>query len=276
MRKYLIAAATVLSLNSMTSVMAGTLEIPPAIQQIDVWCWIAVSEMVMKYHDVPNVNPAGNYQCGIVGALAFGTDAHACSNDCSICRVPAGSAANLVRAIKRYPSIAFEYTHTSGDGVTAKHVSHELGWQQIKDQIDDGNPIIAGISPSGVKSMSGVSEHVALIVGYESGDRLVVNDPYPFPPMNDPYLKAGATKLEIGRYEIDYDSFVSDLLWQESFETDTAAPIDGSGSGNASLPQYCCTRAGKLGPYPNPGILAGGVCYGTTNFGQQLLGQACY
>lgn len=47
------------------------------------------------------------------------------------------------------------------------------------------------------------------------------------------------------------------------------------------LPRYCCTSAGKLGPYPNPDISnkslnEGDACYGTTALGQILSGTACY
>ena len=48
------------------------------------------------------------------------------------------------------------------------------------------------------------------------------------------------------------------------------------------LPQFCCTTAGKLGPYPNPDIKTGlpagegDSCYGTTAIGQIRFGMACY
>ncbi|MBZ0216152.1 MAG: C39 family peptidase [Fimbriimonadaceae bacterium] len=276
MNRLLLLFLIALIAGSPTSVSSKALAIPPAIQQADVWCWVAVIEMVMKYYDVPNVNRAGNYQCGIVGALSFGTSAHPCSDYCGLCKVPAGSAAGLVRSFNRYPAIAFGVTGTSGNGLEAEHLPYELDWQVVEDQIDDNNPIIAGISPSGVKSMSGVSEHVALIIGYRSGNLLVINDPYPFPVFDDPYLKAGATKLRPGRYEIEYDNFVENLLWQESFEIRQTAVISDGDAGDRSLPRFCCTVAGKLGPYPNTSIPAGGTCFGTTAVGQQLLGQACY
>jgi hypothetical protein len=44
-----------------------------------------------------------------------------------------------------------------------------------------------------------------------------------------------------------------------------------------SLPTFCCTPAGRLGPYPNPGtILEGDRCYGTTSTGVTVFGLACY
>jgi hypothetical protein len=35
----------------------------------------------------------------------------------------------------------------------------------------------------------------------------------------------------------------------------------------AALPSFCCTPAGRLGPYPNPGYPAGSQCYGSTPWG---------
>lgn len=52
----------------------------------------------------------------------------------------------------------------------------------MKKEIDEGRPIIVGVSPSGFK-IKGISQHMALIVGYDdsSGDlKLTVNDPFPF------------------------------------------------------------------------------------------------
>jgi hypothetical protein len=49
-----------------------------------------------------------------------------------------------------------------------------------------------------------------------------------------------------------------------------------------ALPQFCCTTAGRLGPYPNPDIKTGlsagegDSCYGTTAIGQIRFGMACY
>jgi len=40
-------------------------------------------------------------------------------------------------------------------------------------------------------------------------------------------------------------------------------------------PKYCCTDAGKLGPYDNDSVPEGGACYGTKN-GQRYEGTACY
>jgi len=41
------------------------------------------------------------------------------------------------------------------------------------------------------------------------------------------------------------------------------------------LPNYCCTAAGRLGPYSNSSIPLGSQCIVPTPMGQ-LVGQACY
>jgi hypothetical protein len=42
-----------------------------------------------------------------------------------------------------------------------------------------------------------------------------------------------------------------------------------------SWPRYCCTAAGRLGPYDNGSVPEGGPCYGT-QAGQRFNGSACY
>lgn len=56
---------------------------------------------------------------------------------------------------------------------------------------------------------------------------------------------------------------------------------DGEGKEESKgLPHYCCTAAGKLGPYANPqngvAVKEGEACYGTTPSGQRVNGVACY
>lgn len=45
----------------------------------------------------------------------------------------------------------------------------------------------------------------------------------------------------------------------------------------STLPRFCCTDVGKLGPYPNPGnVYEGDNCWGTTRMGQVAYGRACF
>lgn len=55
--------------------------------------------------------------------------------------------------------------------------------------------------------------------------------------------------------------------------------LGGTGAAMPSLPNFCCTPAGRLGPYPNPGangipVMVGQPCVGMTPMGF-IPGQAC-
>jgi hypothetical protein len=44
---------------------------------------------------------------------------------------------------------------------------------------------------------------------------------------------------------------------------------------SAPVPNYCCTQAGRFGPFPNPGWPEGSACWSQTLYGP-LQGLACY
>ena len=194
------------------------LSIPPVGQHTPVWCWVAVGEMVFEHFGVPNVNPAGNYQCGIIGALAG--PYHPCWSDCRRCVVPAGSPQNLSNMLFQYPRIAGQLTRQSIDGVRSRRLLRPLTGEEIRGELDNDRPIIAGVNPSGVTGP--FAQHVALIIGYEDNDDqliLTVNDPYPYQLVGnrfDPYLRAGGQGGQ-GQYRINYNNFRRGLAWSESF-----------------------------------------------------------
>jgi len=41
------------------------------------------------------------------------------------------------------------------------------------------------------------------------------------------------------------------------------------------FPSFCCTPAGKFGPFPNTNISVGGICHANTPYGP-VIGQACH
>lgn len=49
---------------------------------------------------------------------------------------------------------------------------------------------------------------------------------------------------------------------------------DDEKSGEKRYPKYCCTDAGKLGPYDNDSVPEGGACFGTKG-GRRYEGTAC-
>jgi hypothetical protein len=198
---------------------AGNLGIKPVIQKTPVWCWLAVGEMVFKYYGVPNVNPAGIYQCGIIGSLVGVY--HPCNRDCSLCEQPARSLQNIQIMLRTYPVTASQANpYLSVPPLRSESKYTYLSEAEIRTDIDDESPIIAGINPSGFAT-PGSSQHVALIVGYEQTKGkliLTVNDPFPFDlgtfnRMQNPYVAAGGTSNGDGSYEIEYGRFRRGLQW---------------------------------------------------------------
>ena len=55
--------------------------------------------------------------------------------------------------------------------------------------------------------------------------------------------------------------------------------VIGSSQANAQfqkkLPSFCCSPAGRFGPFPNLNTPVGGSCYADTLYGR-VFGQACY
>ncbi len=253
---------------------AETLDIPPVVQLTHVWCWLAVGEMVFKHYDIPSVNPAGIYQCGIVGAIAHGTAYHACSVNCSFCTIPAGSSQVLINMIEDYPRKVRQYTGSSNADVKVEWIRSAMSASDVVDEIDEDRPIVAGISPSNPPGgLSLGSQHVALIVGYENdGDTLIVNDPFPFDQVgwDNPYIRAGGRRTIPNQYAIDRDAFESRLNWGESFTTRRVT------ARRQSYPNYCCTHVGRVGPYPNYSIPEGGACQGFHPAVGIVFGTACY
>jgi hypothetical protein len=91
---------------------------------------------------------------------------------------------------------------------------------KVKEEIDAGRPILAGISPNGV-SYPNFSQHVVVIVGYEQNattNAVVVNDPFPYAAafLPDPYFQAGAIQLKPGQYKIAYSRMLSPMNWANS------------------------------------------------------------
>jgi hypothetical protein len=256
---------------------SNDLVIDPVEQRSPYWCWLAVGEMVFEHYGVPDVNPAGIFQCGIVGVIALhGLADRRCNRECRYCPEPAGTASRLTQMLELYPRVL------RGDGyfdgtVDATHRRSPLSRSSVVNEIDIGNPVIAGITPGrNLGAFRGGAAHVALIVGYyDDGDTLIVNDPYPYQTVGwDPYRAAGARQTRYLQYEIDYDDFRRNLNWTESWLVE-ASRDDGDLDDDDGLATYCCTNIGRLGPYP-PGIGEGQACYGTHPVFGQAFGRACY
>lgn len=224
MRRLLITTSLIVCLFASAGIPPASqaadaeLSISPVVQRTPVWCWVAVGEMVFRHFEVPNVNPVGEYQCGVIGALAGPW--HPCWKNCGQCIVPAGNPQNLTNMLLRYPAIAGQLTGSSIRGISSRRILRALTVAEIKEEINKARPIIAGVNPSGVAGP--FAQHVALIIGYEEAGNsfiLTVNDPYPYQYVGnraDPFLRSGGQGGN-GRYRISYDNFRRGLVWSESF-----------------------------------------------------------
>jgi len=203
---------------NLTMAAEVKLHIPPVFQERPSWCWAAVGEMVFKYYYVPAAHRT-DYQCGIVQGrnLCKGIP------NCVECDLSAGDEATMVNMLEQYPLMA-TLGGTAGDmALTAQSKSGSLSEAEVKKELDQGRPIIVGISPPGFK-VDGTPQHMALIVGYDdsSGDlMLTVNDPFPYEDMRflwigNAYLSARASGGSAGEYEIEYEAFRLRLKWTQT------------------------------------------------------------
>jgi hypothetical protein len=178
----------------------------PIAQQTEVWCWAAVSEMILRYNGLPNLNQAGNYQCGIVAAY-YGP-LSTCWRNCFTCISTIGGMTEIQKIVNQYGTVA------NNLGVPSRNLSSTLVFrnltlQEVANDIKSNRPIIAGISPNEF-ALPNLSQHVTVIIGYDATGivpMLIVNDPFPFglPQFRgqpNPYLFLRAQQLQPGQYKI--------------------------------------------------------------------------
>lgn len=217
MKKVLLILCLFVLSSGMLRGQSGSLDISPSIQNTYVWCWAAVAQMVFEHYGLPNMNPAGDFQCGIVAAY-FGPNS-SCWQNCYSCAVPAGVMSNIKRLVDNYGSVLNSMGAPSAN-LRSVLSFRPLSFAEIRQEIDAGRPIIAGISPGGFL-LPNASQHVTVVVGYtlENGfSQIIVNDPFPFwhqdfTGRNNPYLGEPGALLGTGQYLIAYQRFVTGLRW---------------------------------------------------------------
>lgn len=199
------------------------LVIPPVIQETEVWCWLAVGEMIFRYYGLPSVNPAGDYQCGIVGAVGYSLNGacDACNVNCANCVRPAGAPQMISHMLSAYPKIACRNLFTANKTLNQTYIANFISANALIAELDNKRPVIAGINPGAQFVLPGNSMHVALIIGYHFylGNLILhVNDPYPYITKGiDPYLLNGAAGNGRLYYEIPYFNFVNGLKWNTAW-----------------------------------------------------------
>ncbi len=202
----------------------NSMNIPAVYQQTEVWCWLAVGEMIFKHFGLPTVNPGGDFQCGIVAAVGYSLNGgcDACNANCGNCVRPAGEPQMVSYMLSSYPKVACRDLYESNTSLQSSFVSNYLSDAFLINQLNQNKPVIAGINPGSHFVLPGTSMHVALITGYyiDGSNILVlkVNDPYPYWTKGvDPYFNAGAVANGDMSYTIYYQNFVNGLLWNTSW-----------------------------------------------------------
>ncbi|MEO6307758.1 MAG: papain-like cysteine protease family protein [Nitrospiraceae bacterium] len=213
------------------------LHIPPVFQERPSWCWAAVGEMVFKYYYVPAAHRT-DFQCGIVQGRNLCTGIP----NCVECDLPAGDETTAVSMLQQYPVMATRGSATGDIALTVQLKADSLSEAEVKKELDEGRPIIAGVSPSGFK-VDGISQHMALIVGYDDSSgklMLTVNDPFPFEDdrflwIANPYQpNMDMSGENTGQYEISFERFRSKIKWNQTMYritcTGKGCPLDNQGA----------------------------------------------
>ena len=169
--------------------------------------------MVFRYYGLPNVNPFGNYQCGIVAAYFGGN----CLFDCGLCQLPVGAMSNMLTVVTGYGRFLRSNFIASRD-LSATLIFRALSSSEVRTEIDAGRPIIVGIAPGGGWALPNASQHIAVVIGYDSSrgvDEVIVNDPYPFDAVSlqNPYVAAGGTRMQFGQFRIPLAALAFNLSW---------------------------------------------------------------
>ena len=219
MRTFLtkMIAALLLPTGLLVPAFAGAtvLPVPVIMQEAPEWGFAASAEMVFRYLGYPNVNAAGNYQCGIVGAQGG-----ICSIQCGVCLDGGRTTQRVAEIMQMYSDFAYRVTGYANPEVRI-NVGGILSSRQMIGQIDMKGPILVGISPGQIRYPAGlgISQHTVVIVGYEGTPEslnVVINDPYPYPPTSDPYVLNSAFKMQQGQYSIPLRIFVGKFNYRNS------------------------------------------------------------
>ena len=204
---FLLAAASVNCVAFPVHARRKELKVNAVTQQTPVWCWAATSSMALELLGFRNINPAKNYQCGVVAA-AFPD----CDDDCTKCVTSLESMDRLVDVLDRYRDLSLGQDWAAPRQVLKPHYVPHPTWQSIKHSIDLSYPVIAGISPNGKPDDAAQAEHAVLITGYDDNYRgtgqvwVTLRDPYPYTSAQSPYAKAG--------YSYDASSRKARLPWR--------------------------------------------------------------
>ncbi|WP_224368394.1 hypothetical protein [Hyalangium versicolor] len=213
-----------------------TLPIAPVAQTRPIWSWITVGEMIFRHYGVlgPKDTPGFSTQCNIVRALFKGSESFQCSTQCVLCEsMRAGTVHDVAGMLTDFPRrLAASGRQTPRIFAAA---TPALEAREVMREIDQGNPIVVGLSSGAPDAPSEGLErffppmHAALVVGYLKTAKAtwyLVFDPFPFSdPVTNPYMQQAAApvfglrqgaSVPVG-YWIRESALKSGMKWTESF-----------------------------------------------------------
>lgn len=254
MKRFLAIFVIICSSFSSTQAYADRLlNTPVVLQETPVWCWAAVTEMILRAYGKPPLSPRG-YQCGIVAMNSVDKDNAECVYKCDLSTCIRGArsfseimqllaswhlrqkAAETIVAINCVATSSFFQNcpkpNPEDQAFTARSENGPVSFETVQHYIDNRIPLIAGVTVDSFLALSSGSlnrelrklvepGHVVIIDGYitEDGvDKVVVNDPFDFSAYGqlDPYIALGAEKRTRGQYIIGYEVFRDRLSWNRT------------------------------------------------------------
>lgn len=157
-----------------TPVTGKSLNVPFDFQENQNWCWAATIKMVSDYY--------GNdvEQCAIL-SYWYGVQCclypYACDTT--------GSSGQIINTL-------------AANGIYSQWLQSAFSFEQVKQEIDEGRPLILGYRNS-------FSGHVVVVYGYTQSGELLIYDPY-FGPFTVPYGTS-----------FSYGSGYNTMYWSETF-----------------------------------------------------------
>lgn len=192
------------------------LPIAPIDPSSDIWAWASAAEMALRSAGLPPLEDGTTYRCSVVAAR-FGS----CQPDCAACLIPVTGAASLVRALDAYQEQALGQGLVGAQAFASEPAARLKSGALRRMIRNQRSPVLAQVVPRGGAGFypPGMTSHFALVVGVAGRGQkalLTVNDPYPYPEPQNPYLATGARTAEPGQYVITYRDFRQRLGYRQS------------------------------------------------------------
>lgn len=135
---------------------SNPLGVPRIEQEQTEWCWAACADMVLEFYKDPAAK-----QCHLANSASPAAGDSCCGDPTSqVCNRPLSDT-----------EVSQLWTDRQ---VRNTPLGHEIGFQDLKDEIDDGRPVEVGWS------RGGNGNHLVIVHGWQvtsTGEQVYVNDP---------------------------------------------------------------------------------------------------